>query len=254
MRLAAESARNDLLDSYLSFAVEREMPALGTVVRRPQALTAWLRAYAAASSTTASFEAIADAVSRDARPRRATIADHREALGQLYLLDEVPAWAPFGKELSRLGGAPKHQLADPALAARLLRVGPDALISASGIADTSPSFRALRRGPLLGSLFESLATLCVRVYAQPHRANVVHLRTHGGDHEIDMILEREDGRILAIEVKLSSSIDDEDVRHLHWLEDKLGEDVVDRIVLTTGRTAYRRADGTAVVPLALLGP
>ncbi len=30
--------------------------------------------------------------------------------------------------------------------------------------------------------------------------------------------------------------------------------VVDLVVVTTGTTAYRRPDGIAVVPLALLGP
>jgi hypothetical protein len=30
--------------------------------------------------------------------------------------------------------------------------------------------------------------------------------------------------------------------------------LVDRIVIYTGRFAYRRADGVAAVPLALLGP
>ena len=55
---------------------------------------------AAASSTTASFESIAAAVSREVRPTRATIGEYREALTQLWLLDEVPAWTPSGRELT----------------------------------------------------------------------------------------------------------------------------------------------------------
>jgi hypothetical protein len=49
-------------------------------------------------------------------------------------------------------------------------------------------------------------------------------------------------------------VSDGDVKHLRWLEDKLGERVVDLIVVTTGPQAYRREDGIAVIPLALLGP
>jgi hypothetical protein len=60
--------------------------------------------------------------------------------------------------------------------------------------------------------------------------------------------------VLAVEVKLSETVDDTDVRHLVWLRDKLGGGLADAVVLTTGRYAYRRADGVAVVPLALLGP
>jgi hypothetical protein len=242
------------LDSYLDYALSHEVPALGAVIRRPLALRAWLRAYAAATATTASFASIAAAVSRQSRPARATIADYREVLNLLWLLDEVPAWQPTGHELARLGQAPKHHLADPALAARLLRVNADALMTARSPADRSAAYRSLRRGPLLGSLFESLATLSVRVYAQPLGCEVSHLRTHRGDHEIDLIVDTPDGRVLAIEVKLAATVDDGDVRHLNWLNAKIGEDLVDRVVVTTGRYAYRRPDGVAVVPLALLGP
>jgi hypothetical protein len=49
-----------------------------------------------------------------------------------------------------------------------------------------------------------------------------------------------------------AQVTDVDVRHLHWLRREVS-DVVDLLVITTGTTAYRRADGVAVVPLALLG-
>ena len=55
-------------------------------------------------------------------------------------------------------------------------------------------------------------------------------------------------------MKLKQTVDDGDVKHLNWLEEKLGDRVLDRIVITTGAYAYRRTDGVAVVPLALLGP
>ena len=57
-----------------------------------------------------------------------------------------------------------------------------------------------------------------------------------------------------MEVKLSGSAGDKDVRHLNWIHEQLGDRVAERVVLTTGEYAYRRPDGVAVVPLALLGP
>ena len=254
IRTSAPSTISSQLDSYLSYALSHEVPALGAVVRRPQALAAWLRAYAAATSTSASFEAIADAVSKEVRPTRATIGDYREALSQLWLLDQVPAWVPTGNELTRLGQAPKHQLADPALAAQLLRTKRDALLAATGRADRTAAYRRLRTGPFLGSLFEALATLSVRTCVQALTSDVSHLRTHSGDHEVDLIVEAPDGRILAIEVKLAANIDDKDVRHLNWLRAKIGDELLDRVIITTGTYAYRRQDGVVVVPLALLGP
>lgn len=67
-------------------------------------------------------------------------------------------------------------------------------------------------------------------------------------------MERDDGCMVAVEVKLSATVDDHGVRHLVWLKDRLGEDLLDAIAVTTGRSAYRRSDGIAVVPAALLGP
>jgi hypothetical protein len=47
---------------------------------------------------------------------------------------------------------------------------------------------------------------------------------------------------------------DREVRHLHWLAQQIGSDLLDAVVITTGPYAYRRPDGIAVVPAALLGP
>jgi len=68
------------------------------------------------------------------------------------------------------------------------------------------------------------------------------------------VVEGEDRRMLALEVKLTATPSDADVRHLLWLRGQLGDCVVDAAVITTGRYAYRRADGIAVVPAALLSP
>jgi len=111
-----------------------------------------------------------------------------------------------------------------------------------------------RDGPLLGQLFESLMTLCVRVYAQAAEARAMHLRTKGGEREIDLIVERADRRVVAVEVKFARTVDDRDVRHLSWLAATMGDNLLDAVVVTTGSEAYRRPDGIAVVPAALLGP
>jgi predicted AAA+ superfamily ATPase len=107
---------------------------------------------------------------------------------------------------------------------------------------------------MLGHFFESLVTLCVRVPAQAAEAEVTHLRTRNGDHEVDLVLVRDDGRVLAIEVKLGNTVEDKDVRHLRWLAGQLGDRLLDTIVINTGPVAYRRPDGIGVLPLALLAP
>ncbi len=81
-----------------------------------------------------------------------------------------------------------------------------------------------------------------------------HLRTRNTDHEVDIIVEAEDMSVVAIEVKLAGVIEDRDVRHLNWLEEQLGERLIEKVIVTTGPYAYRRSDRVAVVPFALLGP
>lgn len=143
---------------------------------------------------------------------------------------------------------PKHHLVDSALAARLVGVGKEGLlVGEHGVARP-------RNGTWLGALFESLVAQSVRVYAEAADASIGHLRTKGAEHEVDLIVERRDGGIVAIEVKLSPTVEDRDARHLNWLKRELGDRVIDRVIVTTGKFAVRRDDGVAVVPLALLGP
>jgi len=49
-------------------------------------------------------------------------------------------------------------------------------------------------------------------------------------------------------------VTDDDVKHLLWLRRVIGADLLDAAVITTGTDAYRRPDGIAVIPAALLGP
>jgi uncharacterized protein len=172
-----------------------------------------------------------------------------DALSRLRVLDDLDPWIPGYGHLGRLAQGPKHHLADPALAARLVGMTRERLLGGD-----SPEHQVPRDGTFLGALFESLATLSVRVFATSSRAVVSHFRLIDGRHEADLIVERDDHRIVALEVKLSSTVHRADVRNLVWLKRVLGDRLLDAAVLTTGASAYRRSDGIAVVPLGLLGP
>lgn len=239
------------LDSYLRRIVDTDFEQLGRTVRKPGALRRWMSAFAAATATAASYEAIRDAATsgQGNKPARTTTRPYREILEQLWIVDQVPAWLPTRNYFSQLSQPPKHHLADPALAARLLGVGNAALLKGEEGAPQVP-----RDGTLLGHLFESLVTLSVRVYAQAVEADVKHVRTRGGRHEVDLILERSDKRVVALEVKLGRTVRSEDTQHLLWLQERMGEDLLDAAIVTTGPQAYRRKDGVAVIPAALLGP
>ncbi|MFD7309485.1 ATP-binding protein [Promicromonospora sp. NPDC059942] len=242
--------RREAIEGYIAHIVDREFAEQGYPVRRPENLRAWLAAYGAASSSTAKYVEILDAATpnQGEKPGKSATMVYRDALSGLWLLDPTPAWMPVVNPLSQLGQASKHQLADPALAAHLLKLDVDALMTGRG------DFAALGGGSMLGALFESLVTLDVQVYAQAAEASVSHFRDAKGRHEVDLIVEGQGRRLVALEVKLTASPGDKDVRHLLWLKEKLGDALTDMAVITTGKYAYRRQDGVAVIPAALLGP
>ena len=245
-----ERARNMQLDSYVDRIVEHELPENGVVVRRPAALRAWLSAYAAATSTDAAYSTILDAATpgEGDKPVRQTADTYREHLTRVFVLDPIEAWIPTFAPLKRLTRGAKHHLVDPALAARLVGVGKAGLLRGLGRTVSTGT------GTWLGALFESLVAQSVRVYAQAADARVGHLRTRNTEHEVDLVVEASDRSALAIEVKLADTVTSADVAHLNWLAGQLGDRLVDRLVVYTGKRAYRRDDGVAVVPLALLGP
>lgn len=230
------------LDSYLLRIIDRDLPDRDVEVRRPETLRRWLAAYAAASSTTATYSSILDATTGGDgyQPSKDTTLRYRDHLQQLWLLDPIPGWTSFRNPLKRVSRAPKHQFADPVLALRLLDLSATDLLNGRG-------------AHMFGPLLESLAALGVRILTQAAQARMFHLRTHGGDHNVDLVVEGQGGALLGIEVKLAAGIDDGDIRHLHWFKEQMRGDVSDLVILTTGSQAYRRTDGVAVVPLALLG-
>lgn len=239
------------LDSYLDYALDRQIEVDDSTVHRRDMLRSWLAAYGAATATQANYSTILDAATAGIpnKPSKSTTEAYRSYLQRIFMLDPVPAWTPAFTPLKRLTLTPKHHLVDPALAVRLAGASVESLMRGQGtiVGSTGESV-------WLGNLFESLTVQSVRVYAQANDARVSHLRLQEGRHEVDIIVEGDNGTVVAMEVKLAATVDDSDVRHLRWLKEQLGDQLVDAIVINTGPRAYRRQDGIGVVPLALLKP
>lgn len=241
-------ARRAQLDSYITRIIEREFPEQGQQVRKPETLRSWMSAYSAATATTTSYAKILNMATPGLaeKPAKETTLTYREVLSQLWLLDPVSPWQPRNA-FTRFGTTPKHFLADPALAARLLGLDEQRLLQAHGDG-IGPGDKTR-----LGSLFEALVALSLHTYAQAAEATVSHLRTSKGDHEVDFIIHSGNGATVAMEVKLDRTVDDRDVKHLSWLRTNMAGELTDAAVIYTGPYAYRRPDGIAVIPLALLG-
>lgn len=244
-----EAVRTEYLNSYIENITSREFASQGISVRQPEKLRQWMAAYAAAVATTTSYNKMLDVASsgESDKPAKETVIAYREALSTLWLIDDLHMWSEGENFLGRLKQTPKHYLADPGLEARLLQLSERDLLTGKIENPHDKDY-----GSISGRLFESLCALSLRTYAHSLGASVGYVRTQRGDREVDFVIQK-DQNIIAIEVKMAASISDEDVEHLNWFAEKVGDRVKEKIVLTTGDRAYRRLDGVLVIPAALFG-
>ena len=80
-----------------------------------------------------------------------------------------------------------------------------------------------------------------------------HLREQSGRREVDLVLERRDGAILAIVIKAATAVDERDARHLGWFRDQLPRgDVRAGIVFYTGTLVRPLGERLWAVPICAL--
>ena len=93
-------ARQAQLDSYLSNIVQKDFREAGHDLRRPDVVITWLRAYAAATSTTTSWEKIRNAASpgTDSIPAKTTVMPYIEVLRTLRILGLTTQKLILGEE------------------------------------------------------------------------------------------------------------------------------------------------------------
>ena len=117
--------------------------------------------------------------------------------------------------------------------------------------------RLLRDLDFLELVFESMVVRDLRVYAQAADAEVFHYREKAG-LELDAIVQCNDGRWAAFEVKLGEGRADRGARDLLRLAERvdperMGEPAVLGVIVSSG-SGYTREDGVSVIPLGAVGP
>ncbi|MCL1798594.1 MAG: DUF4143 domain-containing protein [Eggerthellaceae bacterium] len=246
-----DALREEVLNGYIDNTVEREFAELGIEVRRPETLRSWLKAYAAAEGSTTSYESILNAATpgQDKKPSKVTTMVYRDTLAALWILDPVAPWLSEGNLYANLGKSPKHYLVDPGLTARLLDITEQRLLDARGNVHVLGN----QAKTVLGRLFEGLVAQSLKVYADANSTEVRHLRTSRGDHEIDFIVEKGD-TLVAIEVKFSPHVSNDDTKQLNWFESFVPDRKVMKVVVYTGEYLVKRdSDDVVLIPAACLG-
>ena len=246
-------SRKIAFESFISNLLSHDFRQQGIKLRQPETLLRWLKSYAAAVSTDAGYSEILDAstAGEGNKPAAKSAIAYREALENSWLLEELMPWTEGESFFSGLKLTPKHYLSDPAFAAYLLGLDEKIMSGGSGWPSGAERFD-IKYGSIIGRLFESLVQLSLNAYATVNNSKLFFVKTHKGDREIDFVIQK-NSKVIACEVKFAPAVSASDGKHLQWFAEKTGSDCLDTIIITTGGIAYRRQDGIAVVPAALLG-
>ena len=214
--------------------------------KRPDVLRMILKSYARHISTEAALSTIiADVRQSNERTLDSkTFDDYMEALKDLYILEDIPAWNPNIRSKTSIRSTPTRHFVDTSIACRSLGISPKDLMH------DLESF---------GLFFEDFAVRDLSIYANAIGGTVSHYRDNTG-LECDAVLHLEDGRWGAIEIKLGGEeLIEAGAKSLRTLQNKIKEKSEEQtpsflMVLTAVGGAYQREDGVYVAPINLLKP
>lgn len=226
---------------YVEAVINHDVSRVDNVEKNPERVRLLLRSLARNIATTATYQTIRDDIeATDVTISDKTISSYMNALRRIFLVEDLPAWAPSLRSKTAIRTSPKRHFVDPSIATAILRAKP------KGILNDFQYF---------GFLFEALCTRDIRVYAQTNDGDVFHYRDKSG-LEADLIVQLHDGRWAAIEVKLGKKQIDYAAENLLALKNRIDKDKMGQpsflMVITGGQYAYQRSDGVLVVPLACL--
>ena len=230
------------LRTYLELIATRDLPEQGFYLRKPHLFTSWLQSLASMVATTASWSKIrlAAQTNNDVNLSKLTSQPYIDLLKDLHLIDNLPAWTGSKNFYHTLLQGEKHYLADSALVTSLLKLNEQDLKGSKNL-------------EILGRLFEALVVQSLKVYCSAISANLYHMRTKDGRHEVDLIVESQNGSRTAIEIKLSESFDSSVTKNLLWLKENSRKDIDNFVVIYGGTNYFTDKDGVVFVPFSEVG-
>ena len=226
------SGRARWFDDYVSQIIERDVVELSRI-RQRQLLPRLLTQLASQTGQPLNIRSAASKVGMDPT----TAENYTRLLEAVFLIRRLPAW---GTTLgSRVAAAPKVHVVDSGLAAHLLRLTESKLGTRSAQAQTE--FGHLLETFVAGEMFKQIGWVQEVV-------QFGHWRTRDGD-EVDLIIERGDGKVAGVEIKAGARVTGGDLGGLRKLRSRLGDAFLGGVCLYTGELSYRHDDRIYVVPV-----
>ena len=230
---APSHVRAPWIDGYLQGIVGRDMAELRREAN-PARSMAVLRTLAGRQAS----ELVKAKLAEETSVPASTITGYLDLLHDVGLVASIPPWTP--NLAKREIGRPKTFVIDTAIALRLARL-------------TAAQLAQIVYGEAFGAVLEAFvaAELLRQRTWSARDFDVFHYRDRDGD-EVDLILEFDDGGVIGIEVKSSSSYSAAQFKGLARLRDRLGDRFLAGVVLGTSTTGYRYSDRLFGAPVAAL--
>jgi predicted AAA+ superfamily ATPase len=228
-------SRSRWFANYLDLVIDRDVIELARV-RQREMLPRLLNVLASRSGQVLNIASAAEAIGME----KSSAENYLRLLEAVFLIQRLPAWgSTLGSRVTRM---PKVHIVDAGVMAWLLGLTPEK------VAANDPSVLSA-----YGHLVETFAVQEILKQVTWWDAPVVvgHFRTAAGE-EVDLILERDDGAIIAFEIKAGTRIDAADLAGMRALRARVGANLLAAVVLYTGQLAYTHQDGATVLPLDAL--
>ena len=232
LEMSSDAARRRWVRQYVRLTLERDIRELSNL-RQGDKLGLLLGRLAGQTAQVLNVAAAAS----DVGLTPVTAESYVSLLERVFLVHRLEAWG--ATLLSRSVTKPKIHVLDSAVAATLLRITPEKLLSLRPTATTE-----------FGHVVESFAVGELRKQASWNDTvvGVGHWR-HLDGYEVDFVVEREDGGIVGFEIKTGTRIQGADMKGMAKLRDSLGAQFIGGIALHLGERSYTYADRLHVVPL-----
>ena len=222
------SRRSRFFESYARDLIDRDVTQLGEIQRRDD-LTRLLSVLADRAASPLSIDGLANglAISKN------TVERYIALFEEVFMLKRIPAWT--NSATTRATRARKLVFVDSGICAHLAGLTPE----------------RLKRDPArCGSLIENfvISEIMRQLAWSEAFARVHHYRTRDGEG-VDAVIEHHDGRLVGIEVKASSSVSGDDLRHLRRLRTKADANFHLGVLLYTGTQILPMGERLIAAPI-----